>query len=109
MCYNLITFFQEVLMAEEKDLLMYKGFPLMRKDSIVYYGSMADSLIVMLQILETEKKGDTDIATKVSVELQLTDPSIRAKDRIVKKSVKDGFYTALDVGCVWLKRALAAK
>ena len=94
-------------MAEEKDLLMYKGFPLMRKDSIVYYGSMADSHIVMLQILETEKKGDTDIATKVSVEL--TDPSIRAKDRIVKKSVKDGFYTALDVGCVWLKRALAAK
>ena len=51
----------------------------------------------------------TDIATKVSVELQLTDPSIRAKDRIVKKSVKDGFYTALYVGCVWLKRALAAK
>lgn len=96
-------------MAEEKGLLMYKGFPLMRKDSIVYYGSMADSHIVMLQILETEKKGDTDIATKVSVELQLTGPSIRAKDRIVKKSVKDGFYTALDVGCVWLKRALAAK
>lgn len=75
-------------MAEEKDLLMYKGFPLMRKDSIVYYGSMADSHIVMLQILETEKKGDTDIATKVSVELQLTDPSIRAKDRIVKKERK---------------------
>ena len=94
-------------MAEE--ILMYKGHPLLRKGNLLYYGSMADSHIVMLQILETEKKGDTDIATKVSVELQLTDPSIRAKDRIVKKSVKDGFYTALDVGCVWLKRALAAK
>ncbi len=96
-------------MAEEKDLLMYKGYPLMRKDSIVYYGSMANSHIVMLQILETAKRGDVDIATKVSVELQLTDPTVRAKDRIVKKSVKDGFFTALDVGCVWLKRALAAK
>ena len=96
-------------MADEKKVLMYKGRPLMRKDNLVYYGSMADSHIVMLQILETEKKGDADIATKVSVELQLTDPSIRAKDRIVKKIVKDGFYTALDVGCVWLKRALAAK
>ena len=96
-------------MAEEKEVLTYKGFPLMRKDSIVYYGSMADSHIVMLQILETEKKGDADIATKVSVELQLTDPSVRAKDRVVKKSTKDGFYTALDVGCEWLKRALAAK
>ena len=96
-------------MAEEKDILMYKGFPLMRKDNIIYYGSMADSHIVMLQILETKKEQDVDIATKVSVELQLTDPNVRAKDRIVKKSTKDGFYTALDVGCVWLKRALAAK
>ena len=96
-------------MAEEKDILMYKGFPLMRKDNIIYYGSMADSHIVMLQILETKKEQDMDIATKVSVELQLTDPNVRAKDRIVKKSTKDGFYTALDVGCVWLKRALNAK
>ena len=96
-------------MAEAKDILMYKGFPLMRKDNIIYYGSMADSHIVMLQILETKKEQDVDIATKVSVELQLTDPNVRAKDRIVKKSTKDGFYTALDVGCVWLKRALNAK
>ena len=96
-------------MAEEKDLLMYKGIPLMRKDNIIYYGSMADSHIVMLQILETEKRQDTEIATKVSVELQLTDPNVRARDRIVKKSTTDGFYTALDVGCVWLKRALANK
>ncbi len=78
----------------------------MRKDNLVYYGSMADSHIVMLQILETKKVGDQEIASKVSVQLQLTDPAARAKDRIVKKSEKDGFYTALDVGCVWLERAL---
>lgn len=96
-------------MAEEKDVLMYKGFPLMRKDNLIYYGSMADSHIVMLQILETKTVKDAQIASKVSVELQLTDPNVRARDRIVKKSEKDGFYTALDVGCVWLKRALAAK
>jgi hypothetical protein len=79
----------------------------MRKDNIVYYGSMADSHIVMLQILETKKVDDTEIATRVSVQLQLTDPNARAKDRIVKKSEKEGFYTALDLGCVWLERALA--
>ena len=81
----------------------------MRKDNMIYYGSMADSHIVMLQILETKKVKDTDIATKVSVELQLTDPNARAKDRIVKKSEKDGFFTALVLGSVWLARALAAK
>ncbi|MBE6923911.1 MAG: hypothetical protein E7466_01555 [Ruminococcaceae bacterium] len=96
-------------MAEEKAVLMYKGHPLMRKDNLVYYGSMADSHIVMLQILETKKMGDADIATRVSVQLQLTDPSARSRDRVVKKSEKAGFYTALDVGCVWLNRALAGK
>ena len=87
-------------MADEKTVLTYKGRPLMRKDNLVYYGSMADSHIVMLQVLETKKVNDTDIATRVSVQLQLTDPTARSRDRIVKKSEKDGFYTALDVGCV---------
>ena len=96
-------------MADEKNVLQYKGRPLMRKDNMIYYGSMADSHIVMLQILETKKVQDTDIATRVSVELQLTDPNARAKDRIVKKSEKDGFFTALDLGSVWLTRALSAK
>ena len=95
-------------MADEK-VLMYKGRPLMRKDNMVYYGSMADSHIVMLQILETKKMGDMEVATRVSVQLQLTDPTARSRDRVVKKSEKDGFYTALDLGCVWLERALAGK
>ena len=96
-------------MAEEKTILQYKGRPLMRKDDMIYYGSMADSHIIMMKILETKKVKDTDIATRVSVELQLTDPNARAKDRIVKKSEKDGFFTALDLGSVWLSRALSAK
>ena len=95
-------------MAEEK-VLMYKGRLLMRKDNIVYYGSMADSHIVMLQILDSKKVGDMDVASRVSVQLQLTDPAAKSRDRIVKKSEKDGFYTALDLGCVWLERALAGK
>ena len=89
--------------------LMYKGHPLMRKENFVYYGSMADSHIVMLQILETKKINDVDIATRVSVQLQLTDPTAKSRDRVVKKSEKPGFYTALDVGAVWLERALAGK
>ena len=96
-------------MADENAVLMYKGRPLMRKDNMIYYGSMADSHIVMMQVLETKKMNDMDVTTRVSVQLQLTDPSARSRDRIVKKSEKDGFYTALDLGCVWLERALAGK
>ena len=96
-------------MADEQKVLTYKGRPLMRKDNLIYYGSMADSHIVMLQVLETKKVGGTDIATRVSVQLQLTDPAVKSRDRVVKKSEKDGLYTALDFGCVWLERALAGK
>ena len=91
------------------DMLTYKGRPLMRKDNLIYYGSMADSHIIMLQILESKKQADVDVATRVSVQLQLTDPAAKSRDRIVKKSEKNGLYAALDVGCVWLERALAGK
>ena len=91
------------------EILTYKGHPLMRKDNLVYYGSMADSHIVMLQIIESKKINDLDVATRVSVQLQLTDPAAKSRDRIVKKSEKDGLYTALDFGSVWLERALAGK
>ena len=49
--------------------LEYKGHPLQRKDNIIYYGSFADKYIVMLQILDTKKVKDLDVATKVSVQL----------------------------------------
>ena len=96
-------------MADENAVLQYKGRPLMRKDNFIYYGSMADSHIVMLQILETKKVGEAEIASRVSVQLQLTDPNARGRDRIVKKGEKAGLYTALDFGSVWLERALAGK
>ncbi len=96
-------------MSEKNAGLCYKGHPLMRKDNMVYYGSMSDKYIVMMQILDTKKENGVEIASRVSVQLQLTDPTIKSRDRVMKKSEKDGFYTALDVGCVWLERALASK
>ena len=96
-------------MAEQNQILTYKGRPLMRKDNFIYYGSMADSHIIMLQILESKTVQGAQVASKVSVQLQLTDPNVKGRSRIVKKSEKDGLYTALDVGCVWLERALAGK
>lgn len=90
-------------------ILEYKGHPLQRKDNIIYYGSFADKYIIMLQILDTRKVGDMDVASRVSVQLQLTDPSIKSRDRIVKKGEKDGLYNAIDVGAVWLERALASR
>ena len=90
-------------------MLKYKGHPLRRKDSLIYFGSMADKYIIMLQILDTKRIKDLDVATKVSVQLQLTDPDLKSRDRIVKKSEKDSLYAAMDVASVWLDRALASR
>ena len=93
-------------LAEKTAVLEYKGHPLRRKDNLIYFGSMADKYIIMLQILETKKVKDMDVATKVSVQLQLTDPDIKSRDRVVKKSEKDSLYAAMDVASIWLERAL---
>ena len=98
-------------MAENKkpEGLVYKNHPLRRVDNFIYYGSMADKYIVLLQILDTVKEQDMDVAKRVSVQLQLTDPDLKSRDRVVKKSEKDSLYAAMDVGCIWLERALAGK
>ena len=92
-------------MAAAKELV-YKGHPLRRKDDIIYFSSMADKYIIMMQILETKKVEDLDVATKVSVQLQLTDPSLKSRERVVKRSEKASLYAAMDVASVWLDRAL---
>ena len=96
-------------MASEKIPLSYKGHPLRRKDNLIYYGTMAEKYIIMLQVLDTKKVDDMDVATKVSVQLQLTDPDLKSRDRVVKKSEKDSLYAAIDVASVWLERALSGK
>ena len=96
-------------MAEEKIPLSYKGHPLRRKDNLIYYGSMADKYIIMLQVMETKKVDDLDVATKVAVQLQLTDPDLKSRDRVVKKTEKDSLYAAMDVASVCLERMLNSK
>ena len=93
-------------MAAQTAPLTYKGHPLRRKGNLIYYGSMAQKYIIMLQILSTAKEKDLDVATKVSVQLQLTDPDLKSRDRVVKKSEKDSLYAAMDVASVWLERKI---
>ena len=96
-------------MPEEKIPLTYKGHPLRRKDNLIYYGSMADKYIIMLQVMDTKKVDDLNVATRVAVQLQLTDPDLKSRDRVVKKTEKDSLYAAMDVASVWLARSLANK
>ena len=96
-------------MAETSGALTYKGHPLRRKDNLIYYGSMADKYIIMIQVMSSEKQDGLDVANKVHLQLQFTDPDLKSRDRVVKKSDLPDLFSAIDMGSIWLMRALAGK
>lgn len=96
-------------MAEQAAGLLYKNHPLRRVGSMIYYGSMADPYIVVMQVRESRQEQNLNVATKVSIELQRTDSTCRGRDRIVKKSEKDSLSTAMEFAVIWLERALSGK
>ena len=95
--------------TEKEPFLMYKGRPLVRSGNTIYYGKMNEEYVVMLQILSTKEESGMTVADKVQIQVIATDPDVRPKDRIVKKSEKTGLYNAMDIGAIWLDRALAGK
>lgn len=90
----------------ENKLLKYKGKPLVRCKDEIYYGNMSDKFVILLRILSYKKVGDLDVAENVSIQLMSTDEDLPATKRIIKKSEKVGLYNAMDIGAVWLERAL---
>ena len=93
-------------MAEVRDGLVYRGHPLRRVDNLIYYGSMADEYIIMMQVLDTEPLKDISLAKRVSIQLQLTDASLRSRDRVVRSTEKSSLNEAMEFASIWLERAL---
>ncbi|NLP25814.1 MAG: hypothetical protein GX365_00480 [Clostridiales bacterium] len=97
-------------MSKEKyngsSFFTYKGYPLVRNNDVLYYGNMYDDYVVMLQIIETKKIKDLDVASKVKVYLMSTDESLNPLEAITRTSEKDGLYEALDIAEIWLKRSM---
>ena len=83
----------------------FKGLPLVRKGSELYYGSMGDNEVVMLQIAGKKKVGDVDVATKVRLYRMLTDETVNVMQRITKTAEKPSLYEALDLAYDWLKKS----
>lgn len=92
-------------MAENR-FLTYKDKPLVKCGKEIYYGDMSEPYVVRFNILSTKKEGDDTIPEKVSVELLKSDTQLPEKERVSKNTVKDSFFDALDVGFIWLERAL---
>jgi microcompartment protein CcmK/EutM len=92
--------------TKKQNFLMYKGKPLVRKGNSIYYGYMSESHVAMLTIQSTKKKDNLTLADKVLVQIIATDPTVPPQEMVVKKSVKNGLYSAIDIASIWLDRQL---
>ena len=90
----------------ENNFLNYKEKPLVRSGNEIYYGDMTEPYVIRFEILEAEKKDGNEVPTKISVQLLKSDIQLSIKERIVKETVKNSMFDALDFGFVWLERAL---
>ena len=88
------------------DFLTYKEKPLVRKGNEIYYGDMSESYVVKFTILSSKKEGDNEVPDKINVQLLNSDIQLSDKDRVTKETTKTSMFEALDVGFVWLERAL---
>lgn len=86
--------------------LTYKGKPLVRKGNEIYYGNMTDPYVLYLQVMTTKTEGGQEMADKIRVMLLSTDLTKAPQERVMRQSTKIGLYNALDIGGIWLEKAL---
>ncbi|MBQ1620254.1 MAG: hypothetical protein II094_04580 [Oscillospiraceae bacterium] len=89
--------------------LVYRGHPLRRVDNLIYYGSMADKYIIMMQVLDSEPLKDINLAKRVSIQLQQTAPNLKSRDRVLRSTEKGSMAEAMEFASIWLERALSGK
>ncbi|MCH5213033.1 MAG: hypothetical protein J1G06_08455 [Oscillospiraceae bacterium] len=91
--------------AKKKKVLTYNGKPIMRCGNRIYYGNLADKLILVLDILESKKVNDLEVSQKILVQV-MDNTGELGKGQIFRKATRDNLYKALDIGEWWLKDAL---
>lgn len=92
--------------GKKMKMLTYKGKPLVRSGNTIYYGSMTDPFVAMLQVQENKPFQDMELAQKVSVQIISTDTDLRPKERIKKRTEKSTLYDAIHIASIWLERIL---
>ena len=67
---------------------------------------MSEKYIVRFEILSQTKAGELELADQVSVQLLSSNVDLPLSERVSKETVKPTLFDALDIGFIWLERAL---
>lgn len=93
-------------MADKNKTLTYKGKPLYRKGSRLYYGNLEDAYILVIDVIETKKVKDLQIATKVNMQIQDNSGEL-GSGKSFRNGERTSLFEALDIGEWWLTQALS--
>jgi len=91
------------LKDKNENFFCFKGKPLVRKGTTLYYGNMSDPYVAIMHVKGSQKFKDLDLTNKISIQLVSTDESLNLKDRIVKTAEKKGIYSAIDIIDAWIQ------
>lgn len=94
--------------AKKKRVLTYKGKPVYRKGNKLFYGNLEDPLILMLEITETKKVQNINVATKVKFSIQDNTVEEIGTGTNFRTGERDDLYKAFDIGAWWLQDALTS-
>ncbi|MBR5405256.1 MAG: hypothetical protein K6E36_09120 [Oscillospiraceae bacterium] len=87
--------------------MTYKNRPVVRSGKTIYYGSMAEPYVVMMNVNGGEQQGDVNVATAIKCYLMKTDKSLNPMEAIIKTAERATLLDALELASVWLKAARA--
>ena len=83
-----------------------KGRPLVRCKNDIYYGNFSDPFVIYMQVLTTKEDHGVQVADRIHVILLSTDTRKNPIERMQQQSMKNGLYSALEIGTIWLEKAL---
>ena len=84
--------------------LTYKGRPLVRCKNDIYYGSLSDPYVIFMQVLTSKEENGVQVADRIHVTLLSTDTTKSPIERMKKQSDKNGLWSALEIGTIWLEK-----
>lgn len=82
----------------------YKERPVVRSGKTIYYGSMAEPYVVMMNVTSETEDHDVMAATEIKCYLMKTDKNLNPMEAISKTAVRPTLYEALELAAAWLER-----